>query len=301
MTPPVGVISGIERFAVHDGPGIRALIFMKGCPLRCLWCSSPHTQKCTPELLYDIRKCLRCSRCVEACAAQALTLSPEPGVCVDTDLCSCCGKCTASCPGKALELVGQQVTPDELFKEVNRDRAYFRRSKGGVTVGGGEPTVHADFVAEFLSICKRQLIHTAVETCAFADQAKLDQILEHVDLVYMDIKHIDDTRHREITGVPNKSILKNIRRAAEVRPLILRVPVVPGCNDTIDNIQATAEFASSLGKNFLRIELLPYHKFGTHNYIRMGRDYLLNDIEPPIPEQMDQLRQIVKGIGVEVT
>lgn len=297
MAPPFGLISGIERFAIHDGPGIRTLVFMKGCPLTCLWCSSPQTQKCTPELLYDVRKCLKCAMCVHVCAAHAVTLSPETGVSIDRDLCSYCGKCSASCPGRALELIGEQVTTDDLFDEVNKDRAFFRRSEGGVTVGGGEPTVQADFVARFLALCKRQFIHTTVETCGYAREAQLDQILEHVDLVYIDIKQIDDARHREITGVSNQSILKNIRRVAEVRPFILRVPVVRGCNDTMENIEATAEFASSLGNNLLRIELLPYHQLGMHNYIRMGRDYLLKDLEPPGPEQMDQLREIVKGLG----
>lgn len=299
METPVGLISGIERFAIHDGPGIRTLVFMKGCPLRCLWCSSPQTQKSTPELLYDVRQCLKCKKCVETCAMQAVTLSNETGFCVDIDLCNYCGKCAANCPGKALEFVGQQVTPDELFKEVNKDSAFFRRSNGGVTVGGGEPTVQADFVAQFLALCKQQFIHTTVETCGYAHQVKLNRLLEHLDLVYMDIKHMDDLRHRELTGVSNHLILKNARRVAQVRPLILRVPVVPGCNDTGDNIKATAEFASSLGNNLLMIELLPYHKLGMHTYIRMGRDYSLKDVEPPNREQMDQLKQIVEMSGVK--
>lgn len=300
MEPLVGLISGIERFAVHDGPGIRTLIFMKGCPLRCLWCSSPHTQKYTPELLYDDRECMKCQKCVEVCPLQAITFSPEAGVTVDTDLCDYCGKCAENCLGKALELVGQSFTPEELLKEVSKDSSFFRRSNGGVTVGGGEPTVQAEFVAQFLTLCKQQLIHTAMETCGYAHQAKLDKILEQLDLVYMDIKQMDDARHRELTGVSNRLILNNIRRVAQVRTLILRVPVVPGCNDTVDNIGATADFASSLGKNLLRIELLPYHKLGTHTYEKMGRDYLLKDIETPNQEQMDQLKQIVENSGVKV-
>ena len=299
MEPLVGLISGIERFAVHDGPGIRTLIFMKGCPLRCLWCSSPHTQKYTPELLHDDRECLKCQKCVEVCPLQAITFSLEARVTVDTDLCNYCGKCAEECPSKALELVGQSFTPDELLKEVSKDSSFFRRSNGGVTVGGGEPTVQAEFVARFLALCKRQFIHTAVETCGYAHQANLDRLLEHLDLVYMDLKHMDDIRHRELTGVSNRPILKNARRVAAVRPLIIRIPVVPGCNDTIDNIRATADFASSLGNNLLRIELLPYHKLGTHTYEKMGKDYLLKDIEPPNQEQMDQLKQIVENSGVK--
>lgn len=300
MVSPVGVISGIERFSIHDGPGIRTLIFMKGCPLRCLWCSSPQTQKNVPELLYDVTQCMKCKKCFETCPSQAISFSPETGVSVDTTLCDCCGKCAENCPAKALELIGKKVNPDELFKEVSRDSAFFRRSKGGVTVGGGEPTLQADFVAQFLALCKRRFFHTAIETCGYCQQAKLDRLLEHLDLVYMDIKHMNDMRHRELTGVSNHLLLKNAESVAQVRPLILRVPVIPGCNDNIDNIKATAEFAYSLGKNLLMIELLPYHKLGIHTYIRMGRDYLLRDVEPPNQEQMDQFKQTVERFGVKV-
>jgi len=300
LAEAVGLISGIERFAIHDGPGIRTLVFMKGCPLRCLWCSSPHTQKYTPELLYDATQCVECNTCVETCALNAISLSHETGVSVDAILCDYCGKCAENCPAKALELVGKKVTPDELVKEVSKDSAFFRRSKGGVTVGGGEPTFQAEFVAQFLALCKRQFYHTAIETCGYCQQAKLESLLEHLDLVYMDIKHMDDTRHRELTGVSNHLILKNAQRVAQVRPLILRVPVIPGCNDNVDNIKATAKFASGLGKNLLKIELLPYHQFGLNTYIRMGRDYLLRDTEPPKRDQMEQLRQTIETYGVKV-
>jgi len=300
LAKPVGLISGVERFAIHDGPGIRTLVFMKGCPLKCLWCSSPHTQECTQEILYDVTQCLKCKKCVETCESRAISQSPETGVLIDTTLCDHCGKCTDNCPAKALELVGKKVTPDELFMEVNKDSAFFRRSKGGVTVGGGEPTLQADFVAHFLALCKRHFIHTAIETCGYCPQAKLERLLEYLDLVYMDIKHMDDMRHRELTGVSNDLIFKNARRVAQIRSLILRVPVIPGCNDHVDNIKATAEFACSLGNNLLMIELLPFHKLGMNTYTRMGRDYLLRDTEPPSQEQMEQLRQTIETYGIKV-
>jgi len=295
-----GLIYEIERFAIHDGPGIRTLVFMKGCPLRCLWCSSPHTQKAVPEILYSERECQRCGQCAEACPIGAIMLSPEDGVTIDRERCDACGKCVEACPYGAQRLAGTRVTPEELLRQVERDSAFYRRSGGGVTIGGGEPAVQHEFVAEFLGLCKKQYIHTAIETCGCVPWEHMEKLLDNLDLVYIDIKHMDAEEHKKLTGVSNDRVLENARRIAERRPVIVRVPIVPGLNDSDENILATARFAAGLGDNLQSVELLPYHKLGIEMYRRLGREYSLASIESPDDEHMQQLKEIAQSCGVDV-
>jgi len=250
------------------------------------------------EILHIELHCKKCGCCVEACPVEAITLSEEGGVKIDRELCTSGGQCVEACVNQALELVGNRLTPEELFREVDKDSPFYRRSDGGVTVGGGEPTLQQGFVAEFLKKCKQQYMHTAMETCGYVKRAHLERILEHVDLVYFDIKHMDALVHRELTGVSNELILENARRASAMRPMIVRIPVVPGCNDSDDNISATARFAAELGENLKRIELLPYHEFGTQTYGRLGKEYKLADVDPPSDDHMERLKEIVESCGV---
>lgn len=288
----------MQRFAIHDGPGIRTLVYMKGCPLRCLWCSSPQSHKMAPEILHTELRCQKSGRCVEACPVKVISFSEEEGPKIDRELCTSCGQCVEACPNQALELVGNYMTVDELFQEVNKDSPFYRRSKGGVTMGGGEPTMQHEFLTEFLKKCKQQYIHTAIETCGYVKWEHLEKLLEYLDLVYFDIKHMDALVHKELTGVSNELILENARRASAMRPMIIRIPIVPGYNDSDDNILATARFTAELGENLKRIELLPYHKFGTQTYTRIGREYKLKDVEPPSDDHMKRLKEIVESCGV---
>ena len=191
------------------------------------------------------------------------------------------------------------MTVAELLREVEKDSPFYRRSNGGVTVGGGEALMQHDFVTEFLKTCKQNYIHTAMETSGCAKWEHLEKLLGHLDLVYFDLKHLNTRLHKKLTGVSNERILENARRTSAKRPMIVRIPVIPWYNDSHDNISATARFAAELGENVLRIELLPYHKFGTQAYSRLGRKYELEDVEPPDDAHMQKLKMIVEACGVK--
>jgi len=294
-----GKIYDIQKFAIHDGPGIRTLVFMKGCPLKCLWCSTPQTQNSSPDLLYIEVNCKFCHSCVEACPKEAIKLSDEGKIKIDRNLCNTCGECVESCQNEALKIVGDERTVEELYSEIMKDSPFFRRSNGGVTVGGGEPTMQPEFVSTLLNKFKKTFIHTALETCGYVKWENLEMILEHIDLLYFDIKHMDPLEHKKITGVSNDLILENARKASKMRPIIIRIPLIPGLNDSEENLLNTARFAAGLGENFLRIELLPYHKFGTGTYSQLGRKYELKDLEPPSEEYMSKLKKIIESCGVK--
>jgi len=192
------------------------------------------------------------------------------------------------------------MTVEELFKEIEKDSLFYRRSNGGVTVGGGEAAIQAEFVAAFLYRCQQAFMHTALETCGYVKWEKLSSILQHVDLLYLDVKHMDEEAHREHTGVSNQLILENARRAAELCAMIVRIPIVPGCNDSEENILATARFVRQLGENIQRIELLPYHRLGTHRYQQLGMTYDLAGIEEPSTQDMERHMEIASSVGIEV-
>ena len=295
-----GKVYDIQRFAIHDGPGIRTLVFMKGCPLECLWCSTPQTQRSSPDLLYIEVNCKKCLRCVDVCPEEAIVFSDKEKIEIDRKICNICGQCVNICPNQALKIVGDQKTVEQLFQEVMKDSNFYRRSDGGVTIGGGEATMQPEFVAALLKKCKEIYVHTAMETCGYVKWEQLEKILEHIDLLYFDIKHMDSRIHEEITGVSNELILENVRKASEMRPIIIRIPLIPGLNDSEENLLKTAKFASELGENLLRIELLPYHKFGTGTYEQLGREYKLKHIEPPSEEYMNNLKKVIESCGVKV-
>ncbi|MFX1297204.1 MAG: glycyl-radical enzyme activating protein [Promethearchaeota archaeon] len=296
-----GLIHKIERFSLHDGPGIRTLVIMKGCPLRCRWCSSPHTQDPNPEILYIRSKCKGCGLCIEVCPQKAILRGADPfQVKTDRAICISCGECIVTCPNQARELSGQHYTAEELFREVEKDAAFYRRSGGGITLGGGEPTMQAEFIGEFLALCRSHFFHTAMETSALTSWEKLKPILLLLDLIYVDLKHMDQNKHREWTGAANDLILENIKRTAQVCKLIVRVPIIPEFNDSNESISEIARFVKNLDNRFLRLELLPYHQFGIHHYNELERAYPIESIQPPSDERMTELRDIARALGITV-
>jgi pyruvate formate lyase activating enzyme len=208
--------------------------------------------------------------------------------------------CAENCPYQALELSGKYYTLDALFHEIEKDIPFYRRSNGGVTVGGGEPTMQPDFVTAFLKRCKEQHIHTAMESCGLAPQAIWSSIIEHLDLLYVDIKHMSEDIHKKLTGASNHQILANVQMAVQRVPVILRIPVIPGMNDDQDNLARTAQFVRNLGPNLVRIELLPLHHLGEDIYRKLDRKCLISDVNSPTEQRMSDLKIYMESFGLNV-
>ena len=293
-----GLIFDIQRFSLHDGHGIRTLVFMKGCPLRCIWCSNPESQERMPQIMYSADKCLGCEACLEACPQGEELRKNFPFA---VGLCTGCGRCALVCYAGARRLAGRRVSVAEILDLVERDRAFYAQSGGGITVGGGEPSFQPDFVSQLLSSAHARGIHTAVETCGFSQWSALRRILEHTDQVLFDIKHLDPARHRELTGVSNTEILSNARRAAAMAPeLIIRFPLIPESNGDSDNIRALGRFVKEELPRVHRIEILPYHSTGESKKQQLYPDYVPR--EPAVLEKdaIDQAIELLSAFGLEV-
>lgn len=297
-----GSVYKFERLAAFDGPGIRTVVFLKGCPLRCLWCSSPESWERTPELAWLNEKCIGCGICVDICPEAALRKENNSDIHINTETCKRCGACVAACPSSALKLIGSQMTVAEVMREVEKDEVFYHHSGGGVTLSGGEPLLQPEFCIEVLKASLFKGMSTAMETSGYAPWETLSPLLEYLDLIYIDIKHMEEKEHLRLTGRSNKLILENIKRvdALECGPtLIVRVPVIPGLNDTEPVIRKMVEFVQGLSRD-TKIELLPYHRYGVSFYSALGKEYPLKDVETPSAEQMEAFREIVASSGVSV-
>ncbi len=297
-----GIILNLQRFSVHDGPGIRTLVFMKGCQLRCLWCSNPESHKVGLQLGFIESRCVGCGKCVDVCPNKAIMITEEGKAYTDRKLCNACGRCVEACLYDAREIAGKYTTIEELVKDVEEDRDFYSNSGGGVTVGGGEPLMQHDFVREFLKRCQDRWLHTAMETCGYALWENMERVLEYVDYLFYDIKHMDHVVHREITGLSNELILENIGKILSNRSVpevVVRVPVIPGLNDSEENISATAKFISDLG-NAKGIELLPYHRLGKSKYEQFGMKYSLENLRAPEDDHMQKLNDIVRSFDLGI-
>ena len=299
-----GFVFDLQRFSVHDGPGIRTLVLLKGCPLRCLWCCNPESQTTKTQVVFFGSKCIRkngydCRECLGGCPRDAIELPQNEVARVNQDRCEACGQCVPSCPASAIVSVGQSMTVEEVFAQVEQDAVFYRHSGGGVTLSGGEPAMQPDFAAALLRRCRSAKLHTALETCGHARWESIAQILPHLDLVLYDIKHMEPETHRALTGVSNEMILDNARGIAQTGiPMAIRVPVIPGHNDSEANIRATATFALDLGVTSMH--LLPYHRLGTAKYHRLQVAYQLAELRAPDASHMQALREIVQSYGIDV-
>jgi pyruvate formate lyase activating enzyme len=313
-----GVILNIQRFSIHDGPGIRTTVFFKGCTLRCFWCHNPESIRPQPEIQFFPDRCIGCGECLAVCPQGAHEFEDDHHT-YARHACIVCGQCVDVCYAAAVELTGRAMTVDEVMAEVLQDEAFYASSGGGVTLSGGEPVLQRDFAHALLAGCKARGLHTAIETAANCRWEDLAALLPVTDLIMMDVKHMDPNKHKEATGVSNRRILDNARRLASTgKPILFRTPVVPTVNDTPQEIAAIAQFVQglvdlgsrrSVGQTEVNghchgtlpdYELLPFHRLASDKYRSLDLDYRASRLDPPSQELMAELVDVASGYGITV-
>jgi pyruvate formate lyase activating enzyme len=295
---PSGIIFDIRRFSIHDGPGIRTVVFLKGCPLACTWCHNPEGIDPTPALIYRASRCIRCGTCISACPQGAISVDGDT-VRTGRERCVHCGTCADVCYAEARELAGRRVTVAEVVAELERDAVFYDESGGGVTFSGGEPLLQADFLLALLQACQEKGLSAALDTCGFAPWETVDRVREYIALFLYDVKLMDEARHQRFTGVSNALILENLRRLAQQgHRIILRLPLIPGVNDDAENVRQTGALAAAL--HLPEVDLLPYHEAGVNKYERLDMDYALPGTRPPGAEQIEVVAEMLRGFGLEV-
>ncbi len=297
-----GIITNIQRCSTEDGPGIRTTLFLKGCPLHCLWCHNIETIDATPRPVWHSSKCIANLGCIKACPEDALELS-ETGMQIDLQKCTACGACEEACPTGAMEIIGKAREASELVEELVRDRVFFETSKGGITISGGEPLHQSEFVIQIASALQETGIHVALDTSGYASESVWLRVLEHVDLVLLDLKQMNPEMHRAFTGVSLDVILSNARVLGRLElPVWIRTPIIPGHTDSIKNIRAIARFIKKEMPNVERYDLLAFNKLCVEKYSLFGLEYPLKDEELIEKDVMETLAQTARKEGiVEVT
>jgi len=296
-----GRVFDIQRFSIHDGPGIRTTVFLKGCPLHCLWCHNPEGISAEPLLSFAPDRCINCGRCVDACPNHAHAMDPQEGHVLLRDRCAVCGECVAVCHSRALEIVGTDISANDVLDRALRDRLFFETSGGGITLSGGEPLLQAAFAEALLRGAKSAGVHTAVETCGHVDFARFARIMPHTDLFLYDVKETDEALHREYTGVDGRRILDNLRALHEAGASVLvRLPIVPGLNDRQDHFERVAGIVKPL-PGLLGVEVMPYHGLGAGKRRRFGMESD-GSADPPSPSQETVARWVasLRRLGVTV-
>ena len=294
-----GIVFDIRKYSIHDGPGIRTTIFLKGCPLRCWWCHNPESQDPAIEMIFHENRCIRCGACLDCCTHDAVSWNGQ-GPVIDRERCERCGICADACTAEARERIGREMNVAQVMVEVERDIAFYDESGGGVTLSGGEPLLQGDFALALLRSCKEKEIHTALDTCGFAPWKRLEQVEGFVDVFLYDLKLIDAAKHRRFTGRSNSLILRNLQALSQRgHKITLRVPIIPGINDDEATARQIGSYAAAL-PHVQGIDLLPYHHIGMDKYSRLNSVYKLADTRPPAEPRMTEIAQILKSFGLTV-
>jgi pyruvate formate lyase activating enzyme len=294
----IGLIADIQHYSLQDGPGIRTTVFVKGCPLQCSWCHNPEMVNPIKEVWYIEANCTFCGRCIEVCPEKAIKVYDDERV-IDRSTCVAgtgCQKCVEVCPNAALAVVGKEMTVQDVLKEVQKDEVLYHRG-GGACISGGAPLMQANFATEFLKECQEHILRTSLVTCAHASWDTLSKVAYYADLLLIDIKHMDPAKHKEGTGIPNELILENIAKLAKLgKSIRIRLPLIPGYNDSEDNLKKTAEFMVAI--NLKYIELLPFHLYSAFKYKREGKKYACYWIKEPSNEEMEKHKALFESYGL---
>lgn len=290
-----GTVFNIQRFSLHDGPGIRTTVFLKGCNLSCAWCHNPESFSCAPQLEVNTSKCISCGACAAACPKGLHQVDPKTGVHhFALDACELCGACAKACPVHAIQTIGQLMTTEEVMAVVRRDLPYYARSGGGITVSGGEATMQYDFLCELLRLCKRESIHTCIETNGVLSKERLAALCALVDLFLVDFKHYDSVQHARYTGAPNEMVYESLALLCEQnKPVLLRCPIIPGINDCAAHFAAIRKIKQT-HPNLTGVEVMPYHDIGVIKWKNIGKSYLMQDVTVPSKEQIAAWRAEVE-------
>ncbi|MCR2033342.1 glycyl-radical enzyme activating protein [Anaerofustis stercorihominis] len=292
------VIFDIQKYSIHDGPGIRTVVFLKGCPLRCPWCANPESQLLEPKIVYFKDKCIGDLNCKKVCPKGAITVDKE-GININEDKCTKCMLCVDNCYATALRVYGKNLSIDEIITKCMEDKIFYETSKGGVTLSGGEPLFQFEAAYEILKRLKSRDINTAIETTGYVSKENINKIMKYVDLFLFDIKAVDNDKHKRLTGVDNNKIHDNLRYLDEHnKNIIIRVPVIPSLNDSKEDMLYIIKLIKSL-KNKYEVNLLPYHRLGLYKYEVLKKEYELKDITPPKDDQMNSILKMFEENGLE--
>ena len=294
----IGTVFNIQRYSIDDGPGVRTTVFMKGCPLTCLWCSNPESQSPQPEVSWRYTSCKQCGTCVDTCPEKAVSLT-DGEIRIDRMVCNRCGKCVDTCVPEALGMSGKRMTVDEAFKVVKRDFDYYEASGGGVTASGGEILGQADFVAALFERCRAEGIGTCADTSGFGDPAALEKILKHSDLVLYDLKHMDPDEHERLCGQSNELIISNLELVVKSGvKAIFRVPLIPDHNTSDEALTKIAEVVREKAGE-AEIEIMPYHSYGANKYAMLGKEYPLDGLRELMHREKVRAQQIFQSHGLK--